>query len=199
MTSWSNCSFTQRDRNHKYSLALHSFCIPWMFKTWALFPPRCWTWPRHSRMGRVLSSWCRCLGWWWSAAAQAGRDAWSHWATPSHKLSIANAPFSPLGRQRTVSWEGALFFSCPEVMTLGRGQWGRRIRASHWKPLIFVLVRKALKRKTRPMKSKMKNVLWRTCFSSLPIFQAVAEKYVSWSDWHTAVSSRDWSYMRLPW
>lgn len=67
---------------------------------WLWFISRYWTWLRHWRTGRVPSSWCRCPGWWWSAAVQAARDAWSHWAMPSHKLSTANGPSSPLGSQR---------------------------------------------------------------------------------------------------
>lgn len=91
--------------NHYLTSLLH--CMVSVSHAWILFVPRCWTWPRHSRMGRVPSSWCRCHGWWWNVAAQAGRDAWSRWATPLRKLSTANGPFSPLGSPRTVmkgSW-----------------------------------------------------------------------------------------------
>lgn len=73
------------------------------FHIWSIHDPllhRCWTSPRPWRTGRAPSSWCRCPGWWWSAAARAARAAWSRWATPSRKPSTASVPSSPPGRRR---------------------------------------------------------------------------------------------------
>lgn len=67
-----------------------------LWKPMLVFVSRCWTWPRRWRVGRAPSSWCRCPGWWWSAAPE-DRDAWSRSATPSHKPSTASSRFSPLG------------------------------------------------------------------------------------------------------
>lgn len=148
-----------------------------------LFVTRFWTWRRHWRTGRAPSSWCRCRGWWWSAAAQAARGVWSHLAMPSHKPSTASAPFSPLGSHRWVR----------------RGSWGEtsataEVRKRKRRLLIFLWLEEKWRGRHDDWKWEQ-----RICTPAHSSFcEESAEKHGTWRDWHTSVSQSPWGCLRLP-